>query len=110
LLTYIVNKSLFKNEYKKSAASQFLMLEKSGFYFYYFKCEKETNEYKRCDSFYIYYENGRYLIESIKYITHQLMKQEMKKEMPAKVAFMLADYNFILTGHINQNPLQESIT
>jgi hypothetical protein len=33
----------------------------------------------------------------------------MKKEMAAKVAFMLADYNFILTGHSNQNPLQKSI-
>ncbi len=104
-----VNKSLLKNEYKQSVAFPSLMLEKYGFYFYYFKCGKEINEYKRCDCFHVYYDNGRYLIESIKYIAHQLMEQEMKKEIPAKVAFMLADYDFILTGHINQNPLQESI-
>lgn len=104
-----INKSLFKNEYKKAVAFSFLMLESYGFYFRYIKGEKGTNEYKRCDSFCIYYKNGRYLIESIKYIAHQLMKQEMKKEMPAKVAFMLADYNFILTGNIKQDPLQDSV-
>lgn len=104
-----VQKSLFKNEYKKSVKFTFEMHEKYGFYFDYFKNEKGINEYKCCDRFNIYYENGRHLTQSIKFIAHRLTEQEKKKEIPAKVAFMLADYNFILTGHINQNPLQESI-
>ena len=29
--------------------------------------------------------------------------------MADKVAFMIADYHFVLTGNINQNPMQESI-
>ena len=104
-----VQKALFKIEYKKSVAFPFEMLEKYGFYFSYFKCEKEVDEYKRCDSFHVYYENGGHLIEAMKFIAHQLTEQEKKKEMPAKVAFMLADYHFILIGNINQNPTQQSV-
>ncbi len=101
--------SLFKNEYKKSVKFSFEMLEKYGFYFSYFKDEKAVDEYKRCDSFHIYYENGGHLIEAMKFIAHQLTEQEKKKEIPAKVAFMLADYYFILTGNINQNLVQQSV-
>lgn len=108
-LYLFIPKALFKNEYKKSVTFPFEMLEKYGFYFSYLKCEKEVDEYKRCDIFHVFYENGRHLVESIKFITHQLSEQEKKKEMPTKVAFMLADYDFILTGNVNQNPMQQSI-
>ena len=104
-----VQKALFKSEYRKSVVLPFEMLEKYGFYFSYFKCKKEVDEYKRCDSFHVYYENGRHLIAAIKFIACRLTEQEKKKEMSPKVAFMLADYDFILTGNINQNPLQKSI-
>lgn len=104
-----VQKALFKNEYKKSVTFPFEMLEKYGFYFNYFKGEKAVDEYKRCDGFHVYYENGRYLVESIKFIARQLSEQEKKKEMSPKVAFMLADYDFIFTGNVNQNPMQQSI-
>ena len=85
------------------------MLEKYGFYFTYFKGEKEVSEYKRCDRFDVYYENGNALIFGMKFITSRLAEMEKKKEMTPKVAFMLADYFFILTGNFNQNPTQESI-
>ena len=45
----------------------------------------------------------------MKFVVGRLAGMEKKKEMAAKVAFMLADYFFILTGNINQNPAQESI-
>ncbi len=102
-------KSLFKSAYKKSVTFSFGMLRKYGFCFKYYKGDKETEDYKRCDSFRIYYENSKYLIEAIKFAADRLMHLEKKKEMPEKVAFMLSDYYFILTGQINQNPLQESI-
>ena len=104
-----VNKSLFKNDYKKSVALPFGMLEEYGFCFIYFKGEKDVPDYKRCDRFDIYYENGSSLIESMTFLAHRLAEMEKKKEMVPKVAFMLADYYFILTGNINQNPIQESI-
>ena len=104
-----VNKSLFKNEYKKSVALPFEMLEKYGFYFSYYKGDKEAGDYKRCDRFDVYYENGGSLIEAMKFIAGRLAEMEKKKEMASKVAFMLADYFFILTGDINQIPTQESI-
>ncbi len=104
-----IDKAQFKTEYKNPVAFPMGMLEKYGFCFNYFKGEKAVDEYKRCDRFDAYYENGEHLIESIKLIAHQLTKQEKKKEMPAKVAFMLADYTFILAGEINQNPLQKCI-
>ncbi len=102
-------KVLLKTEYKNSVVFPIKMFEKYGFYFNYFKGEKEISEYKSCDSFNIYYENCEHLIDSMKFIAHRLTEQEKKKEMPAKVAFMLADYYFILTGNINQNPAQKSI-
>ncbi|MDD4495163.1 MAG: hypothetical protein PHV32_12625, partial [Eubacteriales bacterium] len=104
-----VQKALFKNEYKKSVTFPFEMLGKYGFYFVFFKGDNVVDDYKRCDCFNIYYENGGYLTQAINFIAHQLSEQEKKKEMPAKVAFMLADYDFILTGNVNQNPLQKSI-
>ena len=104
-----VQKSLFKNEYKKSVMFPFEMLEKHGFYFSYLKGEKKADDYKRCDSFHVYYENGGHLTQAMKFIAHRLTEQERKKEMPAKVAFMLADYHFILTENINQNPAQKSV-
>lgn len=104
-----VNKSLFKSEYKKSTTFPFSMLEKYGFYFVYFKGDKEAAEYKRCDRFNIYYDNGNALIGAMKFLTGRLATQDKKKEMAKNVAFMLADYDFILTGNINQNPLQKSV-
>ena len=104
-----VNKSLFKNDYKKSVALPFEMLEKYGFCFIYYKGDKEAVDYKRCDRFDVYYENGSSLIEVMKFIADRLTGMEKKKEMVPKVAFMLADYYFILTGNINQNPTQESV-
>ena len=104
-----VNKLLFKSDYKKSVVLPFEMLEKYGFYFNYYKSDKEAADYKRCDRFDVYYENGSFLIEAMKFIADQLTGMEKKKEMIPKVAFMLADYYFILTGNINQNPTQESV-
>ena len=104
-----VNKSLFKSEYKKSVVFPFDMLEKYGFYFTYYKSDKEEADYKHCDSFNVYYENGGALIGTMKFIAYRLTELEKKKEMPVKVAFILADYYFILTGSINQNLVQESI-
>ena len=104
-----VDKALFKSIYKKSANFPFEMLEKYGFYFSCFKGDKEVSEYKRCDCFHVYYENGAWLIETIRFLAQLLSKQEKQKEMPKNVAFMLADYHFILTGKLNTNPLQDSI-
>ncbi|MDD2361856.1 MAG: hypothetical protein PHH84_02685 [Oscillospiraceae bacterium] len=104
-----VQKNLFKSEYKKSVTFSFKMLEKYGFYFCFFKGDKAVDEYKRCDNFQFCYENGEHLIDAINFIAHQFTKKEKKKEMPPKVAFMLADYYFILTGNVNQNPTQQSI-
>ena len=104
-----VNKSPFKNNYKKSVVLPFEMLEKYGFYFSYYKGYKEAADYKRCDRFDVYYENGSSLIEAMKFIAGRLAGMKKKKEMPDKVAFMLADYHFILTGTVNQNPTQKSI-
>lgn len=104
-----VQKSSFKSEYKQSVALPFEMLKKYGFYFNYFKGDKTADEYKRCDSFHVYYENGKHLIESMKFIAHRLAEQEKIKEITPKVAFMLADYYFILSGNINQVPIQKSI-
>ena len=104
-----VNKSPFKNEYKKSVALSFEMLEKYGFYFSLYKGDKEVADYKCCDRFHAYYENGGSLIGAMKFIAGRLSEMERKKEMAGKVAFMLADYHFILTGAVNQNPTQESI-
>jgi hypothetical protein len=104
-----VNKSLFKSEYKKSTVLPFTMLEKYGFYFVYFKGDNEVAEYKRCDRFNVCYENGNALIGAMKFSAELLATQDKKKEMGKNVAFMLADYYFILTGNINQNPVQRSI-
>lgn len=104
-----VPKPTFKSVFKKSFAFPFQMLEKYGFGFAYYKDDKEVSEYKCCNSFHVFYENGADLIEAIKFIAVRLTQIERKKEMPERVAFMLADYHFIMTGSINQNPLQESV-
>ena len=107
--TLCVNKSLFKTGYKKSIAFPFEMLGKYGFYFTYYKADNEVSDYKRCDLFDAHYENDENLLSATKFITEQLAKHEKKKEMVMKVAFMLADYHFILTASVNQNPLQQNI-
>lgn len=70
-----VNKIPFKNIYKQSATFSFKMLEKYSFYFKYFKGHKEVTEYKHCDSFNVYYENGRSLIESMKLLAARLSER-----------------------------------
>lgn len=108
--TYLkIDKARFKSIYKKPVTAPFNMLEKYSFAFKYFKVENEVSEYKRCDSFCIYYGNQTSLLESMKLLAQLLSQQEKSKEMPEKVAFMLADYFFILTGKLNTNLLQESI-
>jgi hypothetical protein len=104
-----VDKLLFKNDYKKTVAFPFEMLEKYGFYFRYFKSANEAADYKRCDRFHFYFANGSSIIEAAKFIANRLNEMEKKKEIPPKVAFMLADYYYILTGTVNQNPTQDSI-
>jgi len=104
-----VSKPAFKSEFKKSAAFPFTMLETYGFYFVYFKNGKETDSYNRCDSFQVFYENGTKLLATMQWIAERLIARGRVKEMPEKVAFMLADYGFILTGAINQSPTQSSI-
>ncbi len=104
-----VDKSLLKSVYKKSVTFPFQMFEKYCFYFSYFKGDEEVDEYKKCKSFNFYYENGEHLIEAIHFIAKQLDKQEKQKEMPKNVAFMLADYYFILNEKVNDNLLNNSI-
>ena len=104
-----VNKLFFKNNYKKSVKLPFEMLEKYGFYFDYYKGDKEVDGYKHCDCFHTYYENGSTLIGAMSFIADRMTEIERKKEKPDKVAFMLADYHFILTGVANQNLTQKSI-
>lgn len=104
-----IPKHIFKGVFKKSVTLPFCMLEKYGFGFVYYKDDKKVSEYKRCNSFHAFYENGADLIEAIKFIADRLTQIERKKEMPERVAFMLADYYFIMTGSINQNPLQEGV-
>lgn len=98
-----VNKTLFKSIYKKSAAFQFEMLDKYGFCFVFYKNDKKAAAYKPADRFDLYYENGSGLIEAMSFIAGRLSGFEKKKEMPDKVAFMLSDYHFILTGNTNQD-------
>lgn len=104
-----VPKALFKTIYKKSVALPFKMLRKYGFIFEYYKNNKEMSDYKRCDLFQVSYENGDQLPEALRFIATRLAEIGRIKEMPERVAFMLADYDFILTGTINQNPFSESI-
>ncbi len=104
-----VDKALFKTIYKKSATFPFQMLEKYCFYFSYYKGDEEVSEYKKCKSFYVYYENGENLIEAMHFLAEQLKNQENQKVMSKNVAFMLADYYFILTGKVNENLLNGSI-
>ena len=109
--TYLrIDKALFKSTYKKTAATPFNMLKKYGFDFRYFKGESEVSEYKRCDSFCMNYKNQASLLESMKLLAQFLSEQEKQKEMSKEVAFMLADYFFILTGNLNVDSLQKSIT
>ena len=104
-----VEKATFKTVYKKSVVLAFAMLETYGFYFAWYKGEKQVDEYKRCERFHVHYENGEDLIAAMSFIAGRLAGMERKKEMADKVAFMLADYTFILTGNINQDPVQQSI-
>ncbi len=104
-----VNKVLFKSAYKKSVAFPFIMLNKYGFFFVFYKNDKETTEYKYADCFDIYYENGSSLIEAISFIAKRVSGFEKKKEMPPKVAFMLSDYDFILTGNVNVDCTKDRI-
>lgn len=104
-----VDKTLFKASFKKSVLLPFSMFEKYGFYIEYYKADKEVSDYKRCSHFQIYYENGAYLLETLKYLADNLAKQEKQKEMPKNVAFMLADYYFIFKGKPDTRLLQESI-
>ena len=104
-----VNKALFKSAYKKSVAFPFGMLNKYGFFFVFCKNDKETAEYKYADCFNVYYENGSSLIEAINFIAKRVSGFEKKKEMPPKVAFMLSDYDFILTGNVNGDCTKDSI-
>lgn len=104
-----VDKQLFKALYKKSIDFPFRMLETYGFYFSYFKGHSKTGEYKRCDCFHVYHEKKTPLLEAMACLAQLLSKQEVRKEIPKKVAFMLADYQYIFTGKINTDPLQESM-
>lgn len=64
-----VDKILFKATHKKPVSFSFAMLEKYSFRFSYFKNTNEVGEYKKCDSFHVYYENGLSLLESVKLLT-----------------------------------------
>ena len=117
-----VCKNVFKSVYKKTTPvmSIFAMLEKYGFSFTYFKGEKQAADYKRCDNFNVYFQNGGTLLEAMKYIAVRLSEPERRKDfskktadihsrMPGGVAFATADYHLILTGQINRNPVDQSI-
>ena len=100
-----VGKTLFKTSYKKPAAFPFEMLGKYGFYFTYYKADKEVSDYKRCDHFDVRNEDSENLLSAMKLIAEQLSE----KAKDPRVAFMTADYHFILTGSVDQNPLQQNI-
>lgn len=104
-----VDKKIFKTLYKKSIIVPFQILEKYGFYINYFKDNNEVSDYKRCNNFHVYFENGADLIPAIKYLSDELSKYDKKVEMPKNMAFMLADYHFIFTGRLNTNLEQKSI-
>jgi len=104
-----VEKAALKTAYKKSAALPLSMLEAHGFSFTYFKRDKATADYKACDAFHAAYEKGDWLIASIALLARRLTDMEKNKDLPPQVAFMLADYHFILTGRVNQHPGQKSI-
>ncbi len=104
-----VEKTLFKAAFKKSVVLPFSMFEKYGFSIEYYKENKEVSDYKRCSHFQIYYKKGAYLLETLKFLADNLANQEKQKEMPKNVAFMLADYYFILKGKLDTQLLQESI-
>jgi len=116
-----VKKDVFKTVYKKETPIVFIfsILEKYGFSFNYYKNEKETDSYKNCNNFVIFYENNN-LIEAIKFIAEKLGEikilqnsskemSEMKTKMTTEAAFMIADYHYISMGKMNQNPIRENI-
>jgi len=99
-----VNKAAFKTVFKKSVKVPFERLESHGFYFGFLKNGVETTEYRRCDCFDVHYENGEHLMAAMHWIADRLACLK-----DGHVEFMLADYDAILTGQSNQNPLQQRI-
>ncbi len=104
----IVDKKQLKTEFKKSMTFPLKMLETYCFHMKYYKNDKIVDDYKRCDHFELYYENGYSIFEAMTFIASRLKEIPRNKHMPDKVAFMLADYYFVLTEQINQDPLQNS--
>jgi hypothetical protein len=117
-----VTKKDLKAAYRKPTPVPFIfsMLEKYGFTFGYYKGEKDTSDYARCDSFDIHYAKCSELIEALKCITDRLSEPERQRgyskeatdiqsKMGGDVIFLTADYHLILTAKINTNPLDETI-
>ena len=104
-----VEKAVLKTIYKKSATFPLRMLEAHDFSFTYFKREKAAADYKACDCFHAAYEKGGSLIKSMALLAKRLLDMEKNRDLPPQVAFMLADYRFILTDRVNQDPAQKSI-
>ena len=94
-----VNKAVFKKEYKKSVTFPFSMLEKYGFYFKYYKGDREVNTYSLCTSFDVYYDNCSSLMEALKILSERMPEVNVKEDYgTAETLFNLADYPSIVLG------------
>ncbi|WP_281532130.1 hypothetical protein [Anaerocolumna aminovalerica] len=93
----IVQKDVFKKEFKKSISFPFEILEKHSFYFRYLKNGKEVSSYKLCDTFNVYYDNSNFLISSMKYFVQNITEKNVKEDYAqTNILFYIADYDSAL--------------
>jgi hypothetical protein len=92
-----VPKDVFKQEFKKSVAFPFEILENHSFYFRYYKKEKEVSSYKLCDKFNIYYDESNFLMSSLKYFVENITLKNVKEDYAqTNILFYIADYDSVL--------------
>lgn len=93
----VVQKDVFKKEFKKSVVFPFEMLEKHSFYFKYHKNEKEVSSYKLCNTFDVYYDDNDSLMSAIKYFVQNITEKSVKEDYAqASTLFFIADYDGVL--------------
>jgi hypothetical protein len=106
-----VNKSEFKQVYKKEIAFSMKALEKYGVYFEYYKNNKMVTEYKACNHFDVHFECLKYIPEALKYLAVAFEHVDKKNEYgEAIVMFGKADYERLVLKKSrlrkNINPLR----
>lgn len=109
-----VNPINFKQYFKALPEYHFDALKIYGFDFKYFKNNDLYSEYKKCDSFHVYYKNSNSLLPAIKYLADQMPNAEYKEVYARNFTmFAIADYNSILLKHSIKrediNPLCDGI-